>query len=117
HRTHPASRRPLQGEATDKRRGEEMVAFRVSRLSFSSSWFMVSAFRCILTGPNSYHSLSSVVSGGLDFSNPLVLRYFLRKLKKVKKSNGQVLAINEVDSFFASVVSLYCSCVRFFCFQ
>lgn len=23
-------------------------------------------------------------------------RYFLRKLKKVKKSNGQVLAINEV---------------------
>jgi hypothetical protein len=25
-----------------------------------------------------------------------VRRYFLRKLKKVKKSNGQVLAINEV---------------------
>lgn len=24
------------------------------------------------------------------------VRYFLRKLKKVKKSNGQVLAINEV---------------------
>lgn len=24
-------------------------------------------------------------------------RYFLRKLKKVKKSNGQVLAINEVS--------------------
>ena len=24
------------------------------------------------------------------------IRYFLRKLKKVKKSNGQVLAINEV---------------------
>jgi len=24
-------------------------------------------------------------------------RYFLRKLKKVKKSNGQVLAINEVQ--------------------
>ncbi|CAN6991423.1 unnamed protein product [Brassica rapa subsp. trilocularis] len=26
----------------------------------------------------------------------LVSRYFLRKLKKVKKSNGQILAINEV---------------------
>lgn len=28
--------------------------------------------------------------------NRFILRYFLRKLKKVKKSNGQVLAINEV---------------------
>ncbi|RWW16947.1 hypothetical protein BHE74_00045235, partial [Ensete ventricosum] len=27
-------------------------------------------------------------------------RYFLRKLKKVKKSNGQVLAINEVSKFW-----------------
>lgn len=27
-------------------------------------------------------------------------RYFLRKLKKVKKSNGQVLAINEVHLLF-----------------
>ncbi|KAI5342753.1 hypothetical protein L3X38_010629 [Prunus dulcis] len=26
--------------------------------------------------------------------------YFLRKLKKVKKSNGQVLAINEVGKWF-----------------
>ncbi|CAF2155111.1 unnamed protein product [Brassica napus] len=26
----------------------------------------------------------------------LVSRYFLRKLKKVKKSNGQILAINEI---------------------
>jgi hypothetical protein len=25
-------------------------------------------------------------------------RYFLRKLKKVKKSNGQILAFNEVSS-------------------
>lgn len=29
----------------------------------------------------------------------LDFRYFLRKLKKVKKSNGQVLAINEVHPF------------------
>jgi hypothetical protein len=28
-----------------------------------------------------------------------VRRYFLRKLKKVKKSNGQVLAINEVREY------------------
>lgn len=28
----------------------------------------------------------------------LIYRYFLRKLKKVKKSNGQVLAINEVSN-------------------
>ena len=28
----------------------------------------------------------------------LLIRYFLRKLKKVKKSNGQMLAINEVLS-------------------
>lgn len=27
-----------------------------------------------------------------------IFRYFLRKLKKVKKSNGQVLAINEVHA-------------------
>lgn len=27
----------------------------------------------------------------------LACRYFLRKLKKVKKSNGQMLAINEVQ--------------------
>jgi len=27
-----------------------------------------------------------------------MIRYFLRKLKKVKKSNGQMLAINEVLS-------------------
>jgi hypothetical protein len=27
-------------------------------------------------------------------------RYFLRKLKKVKKSNGQMLAINEVLSSY-----------------
>jgi hypothetical protein len=29
----------------------------------------------------------------------VLIRYFLRKLKKVKKSNGQVLAINEVSHF------------------
>jgi hypothetical protein len=28
----------------------------------------------------------------------LLCRYFLRKLKKVKKSNGQILAFNEVRS-------------------
>jgi Ribosomal proteins 50S-L18Ae/60S-L20/60S-L18A len=27
----------------------------------------------------------------------LLVRYFLRKLKKVKKSNGQILALNEVS--------------------
>lgn len=32
--------------------------------------------------------------GWLDFG--VGNRYFLRKLKKVKKSNGQILAINEV---------------------
>lgn len=30
------------------------------------------------------------------FVDLLEKRYFLRKLKKVKKSNGQMLAINEV---------------------
>jgi hypothetical protein len=44
------------------------------------------------------------------FSNVLFLgacRYFLRKLKKVKKSNGQVLAINEVHiSYLASAMSM-----------
>lgn len=34
-------------------------------------------------------------------------RYFLRKLKKIKKSNGQVLAINEVCAAFASVHLLF----------
>lgn len=33
-------------------------------------------------------------------------RYYLRKLKKVKKSNGQVLAINEV--IFLHLLVLYC---------
>jgi len=29
-------------------------------------------------------------------------RYFLRKLRKVKKANGQVLAVNEVSTTAAS---------------
>lgn len=36
-------------------------------------------------------------------------RYFLRKLKKVKKSHGQVLAINEVTRI-SSVAKLVCPC-------
>ena len=32
-----------------------------------------------------------------------IIRYFLRKLKKVKKSNGQVLAINEVLTIACSL--------------
>lgn len=37
----------------------------------------------------------------VGFSCCLVfIRYFLRKLKKVKKSNGQMLAINEVYLLF-----------------
>ncbi|RZR97564.1 hypothetical protein BHM03_00026763, partial [Ensete ventricosum] len=31
-------------------------------------------------------------------------RYFLRKLKKVKKSNGQALAINEVYTSYAPIL-------------
>ena len=33
-------------------------------------------------------------------------RYFLRKLKKVKKSNGQMLAINEVQPILSLIVNV-----------
>ena len=41
-----------------------------------------------------------------------VLRYFLRKLKKVKKSNGQMLAINEVY-LSHNHVDVFCSRIVF----
>jgi hypothetical protein len=37
------------------------------------------------------------LSGLVAESSPL-FRYFLRKLRKVKKANGQILAANEVHS-------------------
>lgn len=43
-------------------------------------------------------------------------RYFLRKLKKVKKSNGQMLAINEVHfmCFVLSVIYDFIVCLFWF---
>ena len=38
-------------------------------------------------------------TGCVNFMFVILIRYFLRKLKKVKKSNGQMLAINEVYTF------------------
>ena len=36
--------------------------------------------------------------GGQHLVAALLRRYFLRKLRRVKKANGQILAINEVGS-------------------
>jgi hypothetical protein len=55
-------------------------------------------------------SLERFVRLGFPFSNVLFLcacRYFLRKLKKVKKSNGHVLAINFVHiSYLDSAMNM-----------
>ena len=40
---------------------------------------------------------AGVQSAGLASSSICVRRYFLRKLRKVKKAHGQVLAVNEVS--------------------
>ena len=49
-----------------------------------------------LLSPTTTHtSLTSLPHLSLPLS-PLPLRYFLRKLRKVKKANGQILAVNEI---------------------
>jgi hypothetical protein len=52
----------------------------------------------LLFGGKSFYLIGTLTKGFLCY---FFGRYFLRKLKKVKKSNGQILAINEVWTIYA----------------